>query len=190
MGAWVAYTIVILSVVTSMSAIVYGIGKMGSRKLTGLNDPETAKRYFLLLLGQAREEMLLYDDGDSVADSIYADQEVLSAIKRKLDEHATFTMRCLFNCPVPEAFQEAMHGEDRVDARTTGLGEDAPRDTHLKVIDKGRLAYLTRHGYGSMVRPYELVDCLNVASWALKGAVREELGGHMETFEKRFATAA
>ena len=186
----IAYTLTGICLAVSVVVVVRSIGRMGTRRLTGLNDRDTAKRYFLLLLDLARHRMTVYDDGNDVQDSIYRDAEVLEAVEKKLRKHPEFSIRCLFNCPVPTPWCEGFAQDPRMEARTTGLGERAPRDTHLKVIDGGRMAYLARHAFGAMDRPYELVDCLNVAPWALTRVAREELGDCLERFDQRFQQAS
>ena len=190
MATTIGYALMISGVVWSLWTLVVYSGRMGTRRLTGLNDSDTSKRYFLLLLGQARHKMITYDDGNDVEDSVYKDQEVLKAIEEKLREHPEFTMQCLFNCPVPDSLRTKFAEEHRMAFRSTGLGKEAPRDTHMKIIDDGRMAYFTRHDYGSVVRPYELVDCLTVAPWALKSVARGEIGDCMELFDKRFQQAS
>lgn len=186
MAATIAYALTFAAVGLSVLALGVHAARMGVRRITGLNDPDTSKRYFLLLLDQAQSSMIVYDDGNDVADSLYSNEEILDAIEGKFRDNPKFTMQCLLNCPVPDRMRDKFSKETRMDARTTGLGSDAPRDTHLKIIDKGRMAYLTQHDFGSMVRPYELVDCLTVAGWALKGVARREMAGLVEEFEKKF----
>ena len=181
MAATIGYALMISGVVWSLWTLVVYSGRMGTRRLTGLNDGDTSKRYFLLLLGQARHKMITYDDGNDVEDRVYKDQEVLNAIEEKLRERPEFTMQCLFNCPVPDSLRSKFAEEHRMAFRS---------DAHMKIIDDGRMAYFTRQDYSSMVRPYELVDCLTVAPWALKGVVRGEIGDCMELFDKRFQQAS
>lgn len=185
----IAYTLTVVVVICSIALLVLHAGKMGTRRLTGLNDPDITKRYFLLLLDRAQKNMVVYDDGNDVEDSVYSDDDVLSAIDTKFEQQPEFRMRCLFNCPVPEPLRLKFAQGSRLDARSTGLGDRAPRDTHLKVIDNGRMAYLTRQDYNSMTRNYELVDCLTVAPWVLKRVARSELGACVTLFEDRFQQA-
>lgn len=186
--AFVAYALTALTAVGSLGLLIAHLGKMGARRINGLNDPTTARRFFTLLLNQAKEKMIVYDDGSNVADSIYTDPHVIDAIEAKLHGTPGFRIECLFNCPVPTPLLERFGDHDRVEMKTTGLGEKAPRDTHLKIIDGGRMAYLTQHEYDSLTRAYELVDCLTV--WRLKRVARKELGGIMDLFDARFRQAA
>ncbi len=190
MATIIGYSLMIVTIVISGWMLVLHVSRMGARRITGLNDGDIAKRYFLLLLGQAKRTMVVYDDGNEVQDSFYSDQEVLNAIDTKLRENPRFVMKCLFNCPVPYSLNTKFASETRVNLRTTGLGKDRPRDTHMKVIDNGRMAYFTQHDFGSTVRQYELVDCLTVKPWALNGVVKRELGDCLKLFEQRFSQAS
>ena len=99
-------------------------------------------------------------------------------------------MKCLFNCDGPQPLRDRFASEPRVSIRSTNLTEKAPRDMHLKIVDRGRLAYLTQHEFNSTTRLYELLDCLTVWSWGLAKVARRKLGDCMERFDQRFAAAA
>lgn len=179
-------------VIAALAALflLYQGSRMGARRFSGSNDGETAKRLFLFLLDQAERDLIIYDDGNDVEDSIYANEAVLDALEAKLRHEPDFTVRCLFNCDGPQQLHDRFDNEPRFTIRTTGLGEKAPRDLHLKVADRGRMAYLTQHEFNSTTRLYELVDCLTVWKRALGGVAREELGDCIDVFDQRFADAA
>lgn len=190
MAALVAYSLAVFSVVLTFVALFIYIGRMGAYRLTGRNDGEVTRDSVLLLLERARDKMIVYDDGDPVGDSLYSNDAVLSALWEKLKANPDFVVQCLFNCPVPVALLDKFSGNSQFEARTTGLGPNAPRDTHIKAIDGGRMAYLSQHEFGSTVRTYELVNCLSVAGWALKGVARREgIERHILHFNDLFQEA-
>ena len=63
-----------------------------------MNENRVTPQGFIRLLDAASDEMVIYDDGDDVADSIYGTEEITQAIHRKLSSHPDFRIRCLFNC--------------------------------------------------------------------------------------------
>lgn len=182
--------VIIFMVAAAVSMFRVSLGTMGTRKVIGLNNTDIAKHYFLLLLGQAEDKMVIYDDGDADNDSYYWDDEVLGAIEKKLQEHPEFTMRCVFNCPVPDSLIGKFAEERRIDLRTVESGSNTPRDARIKVIDDGRMAFSTRYNPVFMDWQYELTDCLTVMHWSLKRVVKRELGASLALIEQKFSQAS
>lgn len=181
---------IILMVAAAVTMFRVSLGTMGTRKVIGLNNTDIAKHYFLLLLGQAEDKMVIYDDGDAVNDSYYWDDEVLGAIEKKLQEHPEFTMRCVFNCPVPDSLIGKFAEERRIDLRTAESGTSTPSDARIKVIDDGRMAYSTRFNPVFLDWQYELIDCLTVMRRSLRRVVKRELGASLALFEQKFGQAS
>lgn len=177
-------------VVHSLSMVFISLGRLSTRKLIGLNNGDVARHYFLLLIAQAQRKIVIYGDGDPHNDSYYWDEEVLNVIERKLGEHPEITLQCLFNYPVPEPLSTKFEGEHRVDLRTNGLEESAPRDVRMMVIDDGRMTYSTRYNPAYKAWQFELVDCLTVMRWALKRVVKGEFGNNIELLDKKFSEAS
>ena len=189
MESLIAYSLISVVTIYSIWVVVSHAAKMGVRRYTGMNDDSASKDYFLLLLNEAKHKMIVFDDGDAVENSIYWDDDVLDAIAEKIHENPKFTLQCLFNCPVPEPFNR-FEQEPRIDARTNGLGDTAPRDVHLKIIDDGTLSYLSKHEFSSRTRRFELVDCRTVYFWALKGVAKFELENRVDWFDQTFQQAS
>lgn len=172
------------------AAIFISLGRMSLRKIIGLNNSEVARHYLLLLVGQAKRKIVIYDDGHADKGSYYSEKEVLHAIETRLRAHPDLLMQCVFNYPVPKPLSTKFAGDHRVDLRTTGLGDHAPPDVRMTVIDDGRMVYSTQYNPTLKVWQFELVDCSSIMRWALKRAVKTEFGERIGLVEQKFSQAS
>ena len=155
-----------------------------------VNDGQVTENNFLKLLEEARDSMIIYDDGDFVNGSIYMDQGITEAVKQKLESHPTFHLHCLFNFDEPElVFRKALEGTSpRVEIRTYDPRE--PRlATHYKIIDKGAKAYLSRHLPGETTRHFRIVDCTKVPKAHSNRVSNVVLGEYKNHFRRAFSAA-
>lgn len=149
------------------------------------NDDDFAIGKFTDLLEQAQSNMTVYDDGNKMEGSLYMQQEVVDAIEQKLHDVPSFTLRCYFNCDDPSTlFRQAFDSEDRVDIRI-GTGE-RPDYTHYKIIDDGRMAYLSQHRHGESKRKFQVIDCTGVNRRALKRVTDSLLGKYKKDIKQKF----
>jgi hypothetical protein len=149
------------------------------------NNDDLAVGSFTDLLEKARSDMMVYDDGNEMEGSVYMQQEVIDAVKKKLRDAPNFIIRCYFNCDEKDTlFRQAFDSEKRVEIRT-GTGT-RPDDTHYKIIDDGRLAYLSQHGHGDSERKFQVVDCTGVNPLVLKIVTDSLLGEYKKDIEKKF----
>lgn len=70
MASIIGYSLMFFTIVISGWMLVLHVSRMGARRFTGLNDGDIAKRYFLLLLSQAKRTMVVYDAGNEIQDSV------------------------------------------------------------------------------------------------------------------------
>lgn len=186
-----------------MSGFVFGlvyVGVMLNRAMklryvtstsVATNDGRVTEDKFLELLDEARSSMIIYDDGDKVAGSIYMSPRILESVKGKLDSDPEFQMRCLFNFDEPElVFRKALEGSStQVEIRTYDPRQ--PRlATHYKIIDNGAKAYLSRHRPGEVRRHSRVVDCTEVPKAHSSRVSNIVLGSYKNHFEEAFKAAA
>ncbi|MDE0125774.1 MAG: hypothetical protein OXN97_14465 [Bryobacterales bacterium] len=155
-----------------------------------VNDGHVTKDKFLELLEEARDSMIIYDDGDKVDGSIYMNQEVAESVQKKLDSDPSFHMQCLFNFDEPDlVFRKALQGSStRVQIRTHDPRQ--PRlAIHYKIIDDGAKAYLSRHRPGETKRLYRIVDCTNVPKSHFKHVSDRVLRTYRNHFREAFGAA-
>ena len=167
--------------------------RIGSQILkTVIHEPRTnddlfAIRQFTTLLERAHSNMAVYDDGDKMEESIYMQQEVVEAIKKKLDTVPDFTLRCYFNDNAPDTlFRQTFDGHDRVDIRMRPDGDIRPNDTHYKIIDDGLMAYLSQHGHGIRERKFQVIDCTRVNPSKLQVVTNSLLGEYKQDIKQKF----
>ena len=150
----------------------------------GINDDDRAVSSFTDLLEQARCNMTIYDDGDDTEGSIYMNPEVVATIGKKLHAVPNFKMRCYFNLDNSTLFRERFNNESQVKI-LTGTGT-RPDDTHYKIIDDGRMAYLSRHERGSRKREFQIIDCTRVDESELEDMTDSLLGEYKQDIEQKF----
>ena len=141
------------------------------------------------MLNEARESLIIYDDGDNSEGSLYNDRRVIEAVLEKLKDNPLFEVRCLFNCNDELLFRKELKGERQVDVRIRS--NSAPEDgIHYKIIDGGSKAYLSRHALGSKQGRYKIVDCARVPP-RYRSFVADSLSGmYKEDCEHAFEASA
>lgn len=136
----------------------------------GVNDHDRARAAFRELLDEADDEMILYDDGNSMEGSIYEDRAVVDAIRRKLDENPGFTMECMFSFSDETLFRRELGKDPRI---TIMQRKGVRSSVHYKIIDGGRKAYVSRHELGQERRSFKNVDATKANQRARKDALGE-----------------
>lgn len=153
-----------------------------------INDDNSVVTNFVELLDEARTSMIVYDDGNDMAGSVYNDSRIIEAVRRKLRSNPGFELQCLFNCDDDVRLRKEFAHEPRVDIRTrTDMGGE--RKTHYKIIDGGLKAYLSRHELGSSQRRFKIVDCTNVSKRHRSRVAGFVLSKHTEDFATAFSAA-
>ncbi len=160
------------------------------------NNPNVAQSEFIRLLDKAAKEMIIYDDGDLVADSIYDSEEVVQAVHDKLGDHPDFVIRCLFNWDTRQLrFCEEFGSKNpQVQIRTRSGPEGpysgpVPRLPHFKIIDGGSCAYLSWHDPGSESRFYQTIDFSGVSRIGRDRVVGKIVGKYIDRFDRTFSSA-
>ena len=152
------------------------------------NDDRTAKTHFIKLLGEAKSSMIVYDDGNVMSGSVYESQEVIEAVRCKIESDHEFQLLCLFNCYEPKLmFRRELADLPSVQIRTRAEGDGG--GTHYKIIDDGLKGYLSKHEFGKDSRLYKTVDCSDVPERYRKYASNAVLGGFIDDFKSAFANA-
>lgn len=153
-----------------------------------INDDRAAVANFVGMLKEARESMIVYDDGDNTEGSLYNDPQVISAVYDKLQAEPSFVLQCLFNCDDDLLFRKELAGKPQITIRTRSSSAPA-HEIHYKIIDDGAKAYLSRHRLGSSERRFKIVDCTDVSLGHRERIVDVVLGRYKNHFERAFAAS-
>lgn len=149
------------------------------------NSGEKAVVYFMRVIEEANEQVIIHDDGDSVEESIYNNKAVVAALDRRLKDSPRLNVRILFNSPGVQLdiLELAKKHGDRVRIRYRKDGRPVG-DIHYKIADR-RMGYFSEHDEGSTDRKvwiYEFQD-------APRRARDRVFGDPIRRFEQEFAEA-
>lgn len=147
------------------------------------NSNEAAERIFLDLLREAKDEIVMYDDGDTNEESLYQSEAVVEAIKNKIQENSRFRVDCVLNDRNGATrFEREL---DRKSAVRIRRRRDNPSRIHYKIID-GRKAYVSCHALGGTARNRTMIDCTNALS-RHRGVRPLALRRYFDDFERHAA---
>ena len=152
------------------------------------NDDDSVVRNFIELLDEARNSMILYDDGKNIDGSVYNDRRVIDAVRSKLRVNPDFKLQCLFDCNDDVGFHKEFANEPQVEIRTRN-DTDSGGGVRYKIIDRGMKAYLSRHERGSRERIYKIVDCTTVSKRHRRRVADSVLGKYTADFASAFSAA-
>ena len=172
-----------LSGLAAVAYYIYSTWDLLFLKLeVGTNSDSFASDVFISLVNDACHEMVVRDDGNRMRGSVYEDEHVIDAVRKKLESSPNFRMRCLFSCEDETAFKRAFKNEKgRVLIRVA-----QPRhDIHFKIIDGGRQGYISTHAQGQSRRSYRLYR-----GWLRKRTQWEVFGRHLADIDRAFQHAA
>ena len=150
------FTIVILSVagVVLILLLLKSSIHLHALRENGINNDDRATETFRNLVRRMREEILIHDDGER--GSFYDDPEVVGLIKSRLQEGCR--VRCLFNQRNTSLRLLELQGWENFEVQYTPKWFLDEADLHYKIVDGGRLVYLSRHRSDGD-REFELFDC-------------------------------
>ena len=107
----------------------------------GINDDQHATETFCELLDEMKDSMLIHDDGEP--GSFYDNARIVDLMRSKLD--AGCRVRCLFNEPGPLLLTSELAEHRHFEVQYTPEWFPRDPDPHYKIVDNGRLVYLSLH---------------------------------------------
>lgn len=164
----------------------------GVLSLQGRNEPEVATANFVEAVGHADKSLIIHDDGNNMADSLYNDPDAIEALVNRMNEHEAIRVKCWFNVEsVPElGLVAAIRKDSRLATRfeiryrkptLLELWRLSWLDPHYKIAD-GEFGTLSNHAFGSGRRRFRIEDCTRASA---KG--RDiTLGPFMRRFDRGF----
>lgn len=152
---------VIFCFLLSVRIVYRGLAFLQVSTASGWNSDETAVEQFIALLDEAKQSMVVHDDGNNMDGSIYHNKKIIDAVRRKLSENERFRLSCHFNFNDAVQFTTELGGCSRVQIEV-GDGARPDDDVHYKIIDGGIKAHVSRHKVASRERRYKMIDCSGV----------------------------
>ena len=176
------------SLVVILAVTVYACWECQSRGgniIEDQNSGEKAVVYFMRVLEEADEQMMIHDDGDSVDGSVYNNKKVIAALDRRLKGGSNLKVRILFNNPGVQLdiLELAKKHGDRLRVRYRKGGRPVG-DIHYKIADR-RLGYFSEHDEGSTERKIWIYEFQH----APRRARDWVFGDTIRRFEQEFAQA-
>ena len=152
------------TVIYAVVRVYYFIAELGIvAEDVMLNSDVEAQDVFLRLIEKTDASLVIHDDGDDDANSIYNAPRILEALQKRI-EQADIHVQCFFNCR--ESLEiEALAKE--CPANVVLYYRDPPgrpsgkEDIHYKIVDDGKFLHLSKHGLKDSNRRYKLWDATN-----------------------------
>ncbi len=179
------YTVAIGGAIFVAYLIVQDVVQMGVRMEQGKNNVETPKTYLLHMLDAAESQITIFDDGDKVNDSLYEDSSIVNAFVQKRQAVPGFAIACYFNNPRQTPFRDALEGQPGVTICTGDGTKREGYEVHYKIIDGGKMGYLSRHEEHSLARRFQFIDCSEVTRWGFPAVSEKHFGKYFRDFDKR-----
>lgn len=163
----------------------------GVLSLEGMNTPGLATSNFIKTVGHAERSLIIHDDGNNMADSVYNDEEAIDAVVRRMQEHESLRIRCWFNVEselgLVTTVREDDHLAKRFDVRYRKpswlrLWRFSWLDPHYKIADDGEFGTVSRHAFGAQRRRFRIEDCAE----ASEEGRDITLGAYMRRFDRGF----
>lgn len=188
LGDIVVVALGIVSMVVILATTVYACWQCQSRGgivVEDQNSGEKAVAYFMRVLKEADEQLIIHDDGDNVAGTPYNDKDVMKALEERL-KSSDLKVRILFNVPdvdlgilsLARKYGDSLQIRYRKDGRPVG-------DIHYKIADR-RMGYFSSHDEGSAYRKIWIYKFQH----APRKACDRAFGDSTRRFEQEFAEAA
>ena len=178
MTTMVVYTVLVVGLIANLCfawkfcrALVRSARASGVVAKAGKNDDTGALDSVLWLIEEARDSLEIFNDGNRMTESIYVQQRLVDALSEKLDTHPDFRVTCFFNdrardLPFRRAFAD--HPQVEIFAGLDPERQSREKEVHYKIVDGGRIGYVTQHGYSESERKYQQWDCRHLPEKQMK----------------------
>ncbi len=120
----------------------------------GENDDEQAAKDMIKMLGASESELIIHDDGNGSSSSVYNNERVLEAMKKRLRECPSLRIRCLFNDDAQLKILDLAKSEPGKVEIWHVKGPRPQHDIHYKVVDNGKMVHMSFHDHGATERKY------------------------------------
>lgn len=153
---------------------------------SGVNDDDTAAKTFTDIVRAAKTTLVVHDDGNKMAGTVYDNADVIEAVRGQLANNQALHVRCLFNDREDLDLVRQMRAAYPVRFKVWyRKGPRPPGDIHYKIADGGAFGHLSSHQHGQRERRFKLLDC----SDAKPRTRKRVFGKYLAQFENDVAAA-
>lgn len=178
---WLIVAIFVIAFLVSLYLIVSVQGDMRLKIKSGENSDEQAAEMFIELIKRTRKSIVIHDDGDNSAKSMYNCTDVLDAIENQLRKYPHIEITCWFNDREDIKLLDLVDGDFTENFKIWySEGERPDNDIHYKIIDGGRLVHLSRHRHGASEREYWLRQVDVPFAFGTRKRISREYLAHFE----------
>ena len=153
---WIGVAIMAAVVLVGVTMVVSAHGDMRVHTLYATNDDDEAADVMIDLIGQANWLLLIHDDGNNSASSVYNNARVVEALRDRMAKRPLLRVHCLFNYksePLALLDLTERYGRRMKVWYTSHRPEG---DIHYKIVDSGKLVHLSIHKPEADERRYSL----------------------------------
>ncbi len=154
----------------------------------GQNTDSQVATMFINLIGRAQHKLEVYDDGNKMPESIYENDDVIAALKEKLDANEQFKAIFFFNDNDQLKLRKEFEKHPRVSIYAgTKWWRRRPRtQVHYRIIDDGLLMYISEHRHGAEERRFEVHDASEVPATRRPALTRAKFGKLIDRTHAKF----
>ena len=121
------------------------------------NTDEQAAEMMVELINKTRRSLVIHDDGNDSPQSVYNNDAVIDALRRRIRLRPRMAVKCLFNDRDDLKLLRLAQTECRSNIAIWYATASRPdNDLHYKVVDGGKLVHLSSHAHGASERGYVL----------------------------------
>ena len=178
---WVVVAIFLTATLAGLFLVVSAQGDMNLREETGENDDDQAAAMLIDLINKTRNSLVIHDDGNDSDESVYNNDQVVAAVRDRIQQRRRLKVKCLFNDRDKLKLLELADGECKGNISIWYASGDRPKnDIHYKIVDGGRLLHLSAHEHGAGERGYVL---RRAEPWWAARTRRRISGPYLDHFE-------
>ena len=119
------------------------------------NTDAQAAEMMVDLINNARRSLVIHDDGNNSPASVYNNDDVINALRARIERRPRLTVECLFNDHDDLKLLDLARDTGRI-AIWYADGTRPDNDLHYKIVDGGKLVHLSSHAHGASERGYVL----------------------------------
>ena len=140
---WIVIVIFLLGFGLSTYLLVSAMGDRGITEYSADFNDEQSASAMIKLVQASNRELIIHDDGINSSNSVYNNERVLDAMRKRLQECPRLRIRCLFNFDERLKLLDLAKSEGgRIEVWHTGNRRPL-FDTFYKIVDGGKSVHLS-----------------------------------------------